>query len=121
MWTFNNSSPVFLQLATSIEDSILSGEFCEETRLPSAKEFSESLNISPATALKGMGLLLENGVVFKKRGIGMFVRQGAKRLIAARRRREFANTHLLPVLHEAKKLGMTKSDLAVLLEATPYI
>ncbi len=120
MWTFNNSSPVFLQLASSIEDSILSGEFGEQTRLPSAKEFSESLNISPATALKGMGLLLDSGVIYKKRGVGMFVSTGAKRVVAARRRREFTIMHILPVIHEAKKLGMTKGELAALLEAAPY-
>ena len=76
---FNDERPIFVQIAEQLEDGILSGAFPEETQLPSTTEISVTYKLNPATALKGINLLVESGVVYKKRGLGMFVTEGAAR------------------------------------------
>ena len=75
---FNGEKPIFQQIAEGLEDGILLGAFPEEGQIPSITEFSVLYKINPATALKGINLLVEEGVVYKKRGVGMFVAQGAR-------------------------------------------
>ena len=72
-----SEKPIFQQIAEGIEDAILSGAFPEEGQIPSITEFSVQYKINPATALKGINLLVDQGLVYKKRGVGMFVAQGA--------------------------------------------
>ena len=75
---FDESRPIFLQLAEMLEDRIISGAFPEEGQIPSITEYSAALKINPATALKGINLLVEEGLIYKKRGVGMFVSTGAR-------------------------------------------
>ena len=79
---FDESRPIFLQLAEMLEDGIISGAFPEEGQIPSITEYSAALKINPATALKGINLLVEEGLVYKKRGVGMFVSTGARKAAA---------------------------------------
>ena len=88
---FNSEKPIFQQIAEGLEDSILSGAFPEESQIPSITEFSVLYKINPATALKGINLLVDAGVVYKKRGVGMFVAQGAVEALRAKRREGFCN------------------------------
>ena len=83
---FDESRPIFLQLAEMLEDGIISGAFPEEGQIPSITEYSAALKINPATALKGINLLVEEGLVYKKRGVGMFVASGAREKLLQKRR-----------------------------------
>ena len=83
---FNSDRPIFQQIAEGLEDGILSGAFPEESQIPSITEFSVLYKINPATALKGINLLVEEGVVYKKRGVGMFVQTGAVETLRAKRK-----------------------------------
>ena len=99
-----------------MEDAILSGAFPQESQVPSTTEISATYRINPATVLKGMALLTDEGVLYKKRGLGMFVRAGAPEQIREKRRRMFYETYIVSLL-EAGKLGIDKEELIRLIES----
>jgi DNA-binding transcriptional regulator YhcF (GntR family) len=103
--------PLFHQLAAQIAENIATGVYPEETAVPSATEFAVFYQMNPATASKGVNLLVEQGVLYKKRGIGMFVATGARAQLQARRREEFRQRYLRPLLHEARILDIDPGDL----------
>ena len=70
----NIEKPIFIQIAEQLEDSIFTKVFPEETKIPSTNELSSLLNINPHTVLKGMNLLVDEEIIYKKRGLGMFVK-----------------------------------------------
>ena len=107
--------PLFLQIAEHIEDSILDGSLAEETQAPSTNELAAFYRINPATAAKGVAMLTDKGVLYKRRGIGMFVAAGAKDLLLGERRSAFADRYIDPLLAEARTLGLDASDIAALL------
>lgn len=106
---------LFLQIAESIEDSILDGTLAEESRAPSTNELAAFYRINPATAAKGVGMLVDKGVIYKQRGIGMFVATGARDGLLAERRAAFADRYLAPLIAEARTLGLDADDLAALI------
>ena len=110
-YKFSNDSPIFLQLSEYIEADILSGVFAEESPLPSTTELSVELKLNPATTLKGVNLLVDQGLVEKKRGIGMFVVKGAREKILKKKRDAFNEEYLLPLISIAKNLGVNRDDL----------
>ena len=94
-----------------IETDILRGILLEEERVPSTNELAKLYTINPATAAKGINLLVDAGILYKKRGIGMFVAAGAAEQIRSRRKQEFYEVRLSELLAEAKSLGITKEEL----------
>ena len=111
---FDGTRPIFLQLAEMLEEGIISGAFPEESQIPSITEYSAALKINPATALKGINLLVDEGLVYKKRGVGMFVSEGAREKLLRKKRESFYSERVLPVAREAKALGLTQDELQVL-------
>lgn len=108
---------LFLQIAESVEDSIVDGTLPEEGQAPSTNELASFYRINPATAAKGVNMLVEKGVVYKRRGIGMFVATGARAQLLAERRDAFADRFVDPLLEEARKLDLGAEDLAALIRA----
>lgn len=106
---------LFLQIAESVEDSIIDGTLAEEAQAPSTNELAAFYRINPATAAKGIAMLTDKGVLHKRRGIGMFVAPGAQQLLRTERRDAFAERYIDPLLLEARKLGLAPDDLARLL------
>lgn len=106
---------LFLQIAERIEDQILDGSLEEEFKAPSTNELAAFYRINPATAAKGVAMLTDKGVLYKRRGIGMFVQSGARQLLLGERRAAFADRYIDPLLTEARTLGLGAEDLAVLL------
>ena len=104
--------PIFLQIAEQIENDIISGALPEETQVPSTNELAAFLRINPATAGKGVNLLVDAGILYKRRGIGMFVAPGARERLVAARRERFRDQFVAPLLAEAAKLGIPASQLA---------
>ncbi len=113
---FNSEKPIYLQLAESIEDNILKGIFQEGSQVFSTTEISVKLKINPATAGKGLNLLVDEGVIYKKRGVGMFVSIGAKEMILKKRKNGFFEKFIVPILDEALKLNISKSEIIKLIE-----
>lgn len=107
----DESRPIFLQIAEGIENDILSGVLPEETQVPSTNEFAAFYRINPATAGKGVNLLVDDGILYKKRGIGMFVAAGSRDRLVAKRRGQFENEFVRPLVAEAAKLGITPEQL----------
>jgi len=107
--------PLFVQIAESVEDSIVDGSLAEEAQAPSTNELAAFYRINPATAAKGIAMLTDKGVLYKRRGIGMFVSTGARDLLLTERRTAFADRYLDPLLAEARMLGLSPDDLIRLL------
>jgi DNA-binding transcriptional regulator YhcF (GntR family) len=111
----DESRPIFLQIAEQIEGDIISGVLGEETQVPSTNEFAAFFRINPATAGKGVNLLVDEGILYKKRGIGMFVAEGARARLVAQRRDQFSTQYVRPLIEEAAKLGISADQLAELI------
>lgn len=106
---------LFLQIAESVEDSIVDGSLPEESQAPSTNELAAFYRINPATAAKGVAVLVDKAVLYKRRGIGMFVAPGARERLLAERRAAFADRYLEPLLTEARKLGLSADDVSALI------
>lgn len=111
----DDSRPIFLQIAGIIENDIVDGNLSEETQIPSTNEFAAFHRINPATAGKGVNLLVEEGILYKRRGIGMFVSTGARAALVARRTEEFFEQYVRPLTAEARKLGIPPDELSRLI------
>lgn len=107
---------IYIQISEMIENDILRDILLEEERVPSTNELARLYSINPATAAKGINLLVDNGILYKKRGIGMFVSTGAKEIIMKKRKNEFADKFLKTLLIEADSLGITKEELIAMIE-----
>lgn len=107
---------IYLQLADWIEDEILAGTFAEESQIPSVADLSANFKINHMTALKGIAVLADSGVIYKKRGVGMFVAAGALQKLRDRRRGEFREKYLKEAAAEAKKLGIGLDELTEMLK-----
>ena len=112
----NEQSALYQQIAKMLEDGILRGIYREEEQVPSTNELARSLHINSATAAKGINELVEQGILYKRRGIGMFVSPGAAQAITAKRRAAFYEQFVLPLVAEASSLGLTGTELAAMLE-----
>ncbi|HIZ55819.1 MAG TPA: GntR family transcriptional regulator [Firmicutes bacterium] len=113
---FESETPIYIQIAEQIEDAVLSGAFPEETQVPSTTEISVTYQINPATVLKGMNLLVDEKILYKKRGVGMFVTAGATENILRKRREAFYNQYIIRLLEEAAKLKIGKDELIQMLQ-----
>lgn len=114
--SFDGERPIFIQLAEQLEDAILAGVYAEEQQVPSITEYSVAYKINPATALKGINLLVDAGLLYKKRGVGMFVASGARQSLIKRRQDNFFTERVVPIVREAKNLGMTGPELEKMIE-----
>ena len=114
--TSDNEKPIFLQLAEEIEDDILKGIFEEESQIPSTTEVAINFKMNPATANRGVNILVEEGIIYKKRGIGMFVATGAREKIINKRKAAFFIDFIQPLLKESENLKLTKNEIIAMIE-----
>ncbi|WP_234117371.1 GntR family transcriptional regulator [Clostridium hydrogenum] len=112
----DDGKPIYLQVAEGIEDDILDGYIEEGAQVMSTNQFASVYGINPATAGKGINMLVDEEILFKKRGIGMFVRDGAKEQIKQKRRKLFFNEYVISMLKEAEKLDITKEEIIEMLK-----
>ena len=108
---------IYLQIAEMIETEILRDILLEEERVPSTNELAKLYAINPATAAKGVNILVDEGVLCKKRGIGMFVSAGAKEAILSRRKNEFYDNYVKKLLEEAASIGLGKEEVIQLIQS----
>jgi GntR family transcriptional regulator len=113
---FNSEKPIYIQLAEAIEDDILKGIFEEESQVISTTEISVNFKINPATAGKGVNLLVDEGILYKKRGVGMFVSTGAREKILQKRKESFYEGFVLTLLEEASKLNISVDEVIKMIE-----
>lgn len=108
---------IYLQIKEMIENDIIRDILLEEERVPSTNELAKLYAINPATAAKGVNLLVDEGTLYKKRGIGMFVVAGAKQSIVKKRKNRFFDDYIRSLLTEAASLGITKEELIDMIAA----
>lgn len=109
---------IYIQIKEMIENDILRNVFLEEERVPSTNELAKIFAINPATAAKGINLLVDEDILYKKRGIGMFVQKGAKQKIMEKRKQNFYNDYVKSLMAEAESLGISKKELIAMIEAS---
>lgn len=108
--------PLYLVVAQSLEASIVDGSLPEGAQVPSTNDLALFYRINPATAAKGVAHLVADGMLHKRRGVGMFVNDGARALLLTRRRAEFATRFIDPMLREADLLGLSVQAVVRLIE-----
>ena len=113
----SQNKSIYLQVSEMIETDILRGILLEEERVPSTNELAKLYTINPATAAKGINLLVDEGILYKKRGIGMFVAEGAKEHIIEKRKDAFYENYVKGLLEEAKSLGISSEQLVDMIRA----
>lgn len=115
---FSNDKSIYLQIEKMIEDDILKEILIEEEKIPSTNELAKAYNINPATAAKGINLLVDDGIVYKKRGVGMFVSTGGKEKVIYKRKQNFYKDFIVPLINESKNLNISQSELLNMIEQT---
>ncbi len=114
----NQEKSIYIQIKEMIENDILRDVLMEEERVPSTNELARLYVINPATAAKGVNLLVDEGILYKKRGIGMFVTRGAKQKIMEKRKEHFYDDYVKRLMAEAVSLGITKEELIAMIETS---
>ena len=115
-FNFESDTPIYIQVAEQIKDAILSGAFPEETQIPSTTEVSVTYKINPATSLRGVTLLVDARILYKKIGLGIFVQNGAAEKILNQRKDAFYNGYIIRLLEEAKKLHISRQEIIRMIE-----
>ncbi|WP_453991417.1 GntR family transcriptional regulator [Bacillus nitroreducens] len=109
--TFDQDKPIYLQVREKIEDQILNNQLKEGDQAPSTNQLVTFYKINHVTVSKGVNQLVEEGILFKKRGIGMFVAPGAKEKLIQKRKETFIDDYVVKLVREAKKLGITENEM----------
>lgn len=112
----DDSRPIFVQIAERIEEDILAGRLAEEDQVPSTNQFAALYQINPATAAKGVNLLVDQGILYKKRGMGMYVATGARERLLAKRREQFYEHFVVALLREAQRLGIAEEQVIAMIQ-----
>lgn len=115
-YLIDDTRPIFLQIAERIEEDILAGRLAEEEQAPSTNQFAALYQINPATAAKGVNLLVDQGILYKKRGLGMYVASGARAKLLEKRREQFFERYVVTMLQEAEKLGITTEQVTEMVQ-----
>ena len=108
---------IYMQIAQMIEDDILRGVYGEDDQVPCTNELARAYNINPATAAKGINLLVADGILYKRRGIGMFVSKGAVEAVREKRKNVFIEKFISPLLREGAALGLSAEDIIAMIRA----
>ncbi len=114
--TLDSDRPIYLQIKESIEEDILNGKLAPDEQIPSINQLVSFYNINPVTVLKGINLLVDEGTIYKKRGIGMYVSPGALEQLKKRFSQTFFHEHVEPLTQLAKPLGFTLSEIHEMIE-----
>lgn len=120
MPTLDDGTPLFVQIAEQLADDIVDGVLAEGARVPSTNELAAFYRINPATAAKGISMLTDDGLLEKRRGIGMFVAAGARARLLDERRKRFTERYVEPLVAEAGRLGIDTDELAAMIRESSY-
>lgn len=108
---FDDQRPIYQQIADEIKNDILSEALHADEQVMSTNQYASFYRINPATVAKGFQLLTEEGILYKKRGIGMFVSADARERLLSQRRDRFFKEVVQPMVAEARMIGITLDDV----------
>jgi GntR family transcriptional regulator len=117
----DDGAPIFSQVADRLAEEIAEGALAEGDRVPSSNELAAFYRINPATAAKGINVLADDGLLEKRRGIGMFVAAGARERLLGARRNTFAERYVVPLVAEASRLGIDADELVALIRESSHV
>ncbi|WP_078393895.1 GntR family transcriptional regulator [Shouchella patagoniensis] len=112
----DNGKPLFIQIRELIEDQIVNDQLKEGEQAPSTNQLVQFYKINHVTVAKGVNQLVESGILYKKRGIGMFVAEGAKEKLMTKRKEDFMDDYVVRMVREAEKLGLSEEELVELIK-----
>lgn len=108
---FQNGKSIFLQIADSITDKVVSGEFPAGKKIPSVRELAAEMGVNPNTIMRTYSELQAMNIIENQRGIGYFVNENAPKIILESKREEFFNQVLPEFLKQAQLLGISANEL----------
>ena len=111
MYEFNNQKPLYLQLKEVIVEAILNDVLKSDTAVPSIRNLSKDYRLNPLTVTNAIDALVNDGILYKKRGIGMFVSEDAKQRIKEQQFESFKNNELVATIEKARLFGMLKMEI----------
>ena len=111
----DSTKPIYVQIAEWLENEIIAERFTDDEKVYSQYQLAELFNINPATAAKGLTILVEDKILYKKRGLGMFVAPEAQMMILEKRRNKTLTKMVTDIVLEAKRLSVTKEELIQLI------
>lgn len=114
---FDGRDPIYLQIADQIRADVLTGRLREEEQVMSTTQYATTFRINPATAAKAFAELVDEGVLYKRRGVGMFVAPDARRILREAGRERFFTDVVDPVAEQARVLGIDLADVVDRLRA----
>lgn len=109
--TISDDRPIYLQIKEYLEEEILKGALTDDDQIPSTNELASFFGINPITVLKGVTMLTDENIIYKKRGIGMFVSPGACKKIQEHYRSIFVAETIEPLVLRAKALQFSQEEL----------
>lgn len=109
--SFDQDKPIYVQVREMIEDQIINEEIKEGEQTPSTTQLVNFYKINHVTVSKGMNQLVEEGILYKKRGIGMFVSKGAREKLIQKRKASFMDDYVVKLVEEANKLGIKEKEI----------
>jgi len=107
----NIEKPIYLQVVDFIENEILEDRLVEEDQVPSTNDFARIYDINPATARKGLNILVDEKILYKKRGLGMFVEKDAKSKVRNKRKKDYFEDILPNTIKEAYRLDIPINEI----------
>ncbi|HWQ72705.1 MAG TPA: GntR family transcriptional regulator [Desulfitobacteriaceae bacterium] len=107
----DSMKPIYVQIAEWLELEILNDHIKEEERIFSQYQLADMFTVNPATAAKGLNILANENIVYKKRGLGMFVSPNAKQFIKSKRREQILEQLIKELVMEAKRLDVSENEL----------
>ncbi len=113
---FTQDKPIYVQVRERLEDQILNNQLKEEEKAPSTNQLVDFYKINHATVTKGINPLVEEGIFYKKRGIGMFVAVGAKEKLKEKRKLSFMEDYVVKLVQEADKLEIEENEIIQLIK-----
>ncbi|KQC03445.1 MAG: hypothetical protein APR54_09370 [Candidatus Cloacimonas sp. SDB] len=114
---FDETKPIYLQIKEEIENAIISGALKEDEVIPSIRVLAQQYKLNPQTVSNAVSELLNEGYLYKKRGIGMFVQSGSKQKLKKRRSEEFRQKDLKKVILKSRSLGIERDDLIEIIDS----
>lgn len=113
---FNADKPIYIQVREQIEDQIINKQLKADDQAPSTNQLVIFYKINHATVSKGINQLVEEEILYKKRGIGMFVAEGAREKLLKNRRKSFVEDYIVTLVQEAQKLEITNEEILTLIK-----
>jgi GntR family transcriptional regulator len=108
---FNEHKPIYLQIADTLCDKVLTGEWSSEDRIPSVRELGATLGVNPNTIMRTYEHLQSLDIIFNKRGVGYFISSNAKETIITAQKKQFLKEDLPKILKKMELLGIKASEI----------